>query len=137
MTTQSASTTPATGIGRALLGGLAAGVVAAAVNAALFATGLIDQSVVVPTGDPVSLGPVISLSLIPNVLGGLVLWGVRRAGRTVRLFQIIVVVATVLSFATPFTLPGAPLSMILVLELMHVVAGAAAVFVTPRVAGEA
>lgn len=74
MTTQSASTTT-TGIGRALLGGLAAGVVAAAVNAALFATGLVDQSVVVPTGDPVSLGAVISLSLVPNVLAGLVLWG--------------------------------------------------------------
>jgi len=136
MTTQSASAAT-TGIGRALLGGLAAGVVAAAVNAALFATGLVDQSVVVPTGDPVSLGPVISLSLVPNIIGGLVLWGVLRAGRGVRLFQIIVAVATVLSFVTPFTLPGAPLSMILILELMHVVAGAAAAFVTPRVAGEA
>ncbi len=136
MTTQSASTTT-TGIGRALLGGLAAGVVAAAVNAALFATGLVDQSVVVPTGDPVSLGAVISLSLVPNVLAGLVLWGVLRAGRGVRLYQIIVAVATVLSFVTPFSLPGAPLSMILILELMHVVAGAAAAFVTPRVAGEA
>jgi hypothetical protein len=135
MTTQSASAT--TGIGRALLGGLAAGVVAAAVNAALFATGLIDQSVVVPTGDPVSLGAVISLSLVPNIIGGLVLWGVLRAGRGVRLFQIIVAVVTVLSFVTPFSLPGAPLSMILILELMHVVAGAAAAFVTPRVAGEA
>jgi len=136
MTTQSASAAT-TGIGRALLGGLAAGVVAAAVNAALFATGLVDQSVVVPTGDPVSLGPVISLSLVPNIIGGVVLWGVLRAGRGVRLFQIIVAVATVLSFVTPFTLPGAPLSMILILELMHVVAGAAAAFVTPRVAGEA
>lgn len=54
-----------------------------------------------------------------------------------RLYQIIVAVATVLSFVTPFSLPGAPLSMILILELMHVVAGAAAAFVTPRVAGEA
>ena len=42
--------------------------------------------------------------------------------RPIRTFRIVAAVALVLSFATPLTIPGAPLSMILTLELMHVVA---------------
>ena len=40
----------------------------------------------------------------------------------IRTFRIVAAVVLVLSFATPLTIPGAPLSMILTLELMHVVA---------------
>ena len=136
MTTPSVSarTAASAGLGRALLGGLAAGVVAAVVNAVLFAFGAIDQSVITPMGQSIGLGAVVTLSLVPNIIGGLVLWGVLRAGRSVRLYQIIAVVATVLSFYSPLTLPDAPLGMVLLLEVMHVVAGAAAVFITPRVA---
>ncbi|HVF01469.1 MAG TPA: DUF6069 family protein [Rubrobacteraceae bacterium] len=39
-----------------------------------------------------------------------------------RVFRIVAVVALVLSFATPLTIPGAPTSMVLTLELMHMVA---------------
>ncbi len=44
------------------------------------------------------------------------------ARRPIRTFRIVAAVVLVLSFATPLTIPGAPLSMILTLELMHVVA---------------
>lgn len=44
------------------------------------------------------------------------------AQRPIRTFRIVAAVVLVLSFATPLTIPGAPLSMILTLELMHVVA---------------
>lgn len=131
------SATSSTGIGRALLGGLAAGVVAAVVNAILFAFGLIDPSIATPAGPGITLAPVVVISLVANVVGGLVLWGVLRSGRGVGLFRIIVLVVTVLSLAQPLILSGAPLAMILMLQLMHVVAAAAAWFVTPRVAGEA
>ena len=44
------------------------------------------------------------------------------ARRPIRTFRIVAAVVLVLSFATPLTIPGTPLSMILTLELMHVVA---------------
>jgi hypothetical protein len=43
------------------------------------------------------------------------------ARRPIRTFRIVAAVVLVLSFVTPLTIPGAPLSMILTLELMHVV----------------
>ncbi len=46
------------------------------------------------------------------------------ARRPLRLFRIVAVVALVLSFAMPLTIPDAPLAMILSLEVMHVVAWA-------------
>jgi len=122
-------------LGRALLGGLAAGLVAAVVNALVFALGGIDPNVLAPgVGQPIALPAVILASLLPNVLGGLALWAVLRAGRGVRTFQIIVAVATVLSMLQPLTIPGAQVGMVLTLEVMHLVAGAAAILVTPRVA---
>ena len=48
------------------------------------------------------------------------LWRFTR--RPVRNFVVLAAVLSVLSFVTPLTIPGAPLSMVLVLELMHVVA---------------
>jgi len=42
--------------------------------------------------------------------------------RPIWTFRIVAAVVLVLSFATPLTISGAPLSMILTLELMHVVA---------------
>lgn len=120
-------------LGRALLGGAAAGVVAAIVNALLYATGVIDQSVATPQGQPITLVPVVLFSLVPNVIGGVVFWAMRNTGRPMRLWTVTVTVVTVVSFVTPFTLSGAPLSMVLALIAMHVVAGAAALIVIPTV----
>lgn len=136
MTTPSVSSATSSRLGRLLLAGLVAGVAAAVVNAVLYAFGAIDPDVTTPAGQSITLAPVLLFSVVPNVLGGLVLWAILRSGRTVRLFQIIVAVVTVLSL---LALPplGAPTGMLIVLGLMHLVAGAAAALVTPRFAGEA
>lgn len=57
-----------TSLGRALVGGTAAGILAAVVNALIFATGVIDQSVETPAGGPILLGAVVTFSVVPNVV---------------------------------------------------------------------
>ena len=116
---------------RCLLGGTAAGIVDAVVNAVIYATGVIDPSVETPAGGPIPLGAVVIFSIVPNVIGGAVLWALARRGDPIRLWRIVVVVVTVASFVTPFSLRDAPAAMLIGLLTMHVVAGLAAMFVTP------
>lgn len=122
-------------LGSALLAGLAAGVVAAIVNGLVFATGVIDQSVDTPAGGPIPLAAVVTFSIVPNILGGVVFWAMQRwTSAPLRLWHIVVAVVTVLSFATILQLEGAPMSMLLALAAMHVIAGLAAYVVTPEAA---
>ena len=124
-----------TSLGRALVGGTAAGILAAVVNALIFATGVIDQSVETPAGGPILLGAVVTLSVFPNVIGGAVFWAVqRRASAPLRTWQIVVAIVTLVSFVTILGLEGAPAAMVIALGAMHVIAGAAASVVTPAVA---
>lgn len=51
-----------------------------------------------------------------------------------RVFRIVAVVLLVLSFATPLTIPSAPLSMILSMEVMHVAAWAVIVGLLTKLA---
>ena len=59
----------------------------------------------------------------------------RFTGNPNRWFTIIAVVLLVVSFASPLTLPGAPTMMIVVLEAMHLVAAAAAIYFLRRSQG--
>lgn len=74
------------------------------------------------------LGAVVLFSFVPAILaaGFLALLG-RFSGRPFRVFTVVVVVVFVLSLYTPFSIPGAPVSMIVALLLMHVVAAAVTV----------
>lgn len=122
-------------LGSSLLAGLVAGVVAAIVNGLIFATGLIDQSVETPAGGPIPLSAVLIFSIVPNILGALVFWGLQqRTSAPLRTWHIIVAAVTVLSFVTILGLDGAPVSMMLALAAMHVDAGIAAYVVTPTAA---
>ncbi len=47
-----------------------------------------------------------------------------------RSFRVLATIVLVLSFATPFTTPGAPLAMVATLLLMHVVAAVVVVVVS-------
>jgi len=126
---------PATALGSALLGGTAAGIVAAVVNAFVFATGAIDPSVQTPTGAPIALGAVITFSVVPNIIGGAVFWALQRwTSAPLRMWRIVVAIFTVVSFMGILGLEGAPVTMVLALGAMHVVAGWAAYAVTPAVA---
>lgn len=122
-------------LGSALVGGTAAGVVAATMNALIYATGVIDQSVETPAGGPIPLGAVIIFSILPNIIGGTVYWALhRRVAAPLRTWRIVVAVVTVASFVTILGLEDAPVSMLVALSGMHIIAGAAAYAVTPTVA---
>jgi hypothetical protein len=86
-------------------------------------SGAMPQDFVVNGQGPITLVVVAAVSAQGAVAGAVVYtligWFARRP---VRVFRIVAAVALVLSFATPLTIPGAPTSMVLTLELMHVVA---------------
>lgn len=112
---------------------VAAAVLSAVVNAVIYlvasAAGAFPPEVVLPaSGQPVTLGPVIAMSAA-GALGGAACYALLRlvSRRPETAFRWIAAVVLVLSFATPFTLPGAPAAMIASLELMHVVVAAATV----------
>ncbi len=100
---------------------------AAAANAVLYfvasVLGMMPRDFVVQDSGPITLAPVVFSSVI-GAVGAAVIFVIVAllARRPIRTFRIVAAVVLVLSFATPLTIPGAPLSMILALELMHVVA---------------
>ena len=109
---------------------LLAGVGAAVANTLIYliasAAGAMPQSVLVPgINQPIGPMPVILNSFVPAILAAVFLALLNRfTRRPVRIFRIVAVVVLVVSFVNPFTIPGAPLAMILVLDLMHVIAAA-------------
>lgn len=107
--------------------------VAANILVYLAATGLgfIPRDVLLstPGGEqPLGLTPVIASSAA-GVLGAALVFALIGlfARRPVRSFHFVAAGVLALSFAMPFTIPGAPLEMILSLEAMHVVVWAASV----------
>ena len=111
---------------------------AAAANALVYlvatVVGALPSGFVIPgPGTPLTLGMVVGSTLVPALLAGVVfaLLG-RFTRRPVRNFVVLATVLLVLSFVTPLTIAGAPLSMVVALELMHVVAAVVVVggFVT-------
>ena len=113
--------------------GLIAIVVATVVNAVLYfvgaALGWIPDTVLSPMGLPVTIVPVVASTVVALVVATIVYSILNRfTGNPNRWFTIIAVVVLVVSAASPLTLPGAPVMMIVVLEAMHLVAGIAAIY---------
>lgn len=114
------------------LAALVAAVAAVVANALIYfaasALGFIPQSVLMPTAggeSPLTVGMVAITSFVGAVGAAIVFAGIGLfARRPVRLFHIVAIVVLMLSFATPLTIPGAPVAMVLSLEVMHVVAWA-------------
>ncbi len=112
---------------RLLWVGPLAAISAAIANAVVYivasALGTMPQDFVVEGSGPITLVPVVFSSLIGTAGAAVVFTVVALlAQRPIRTFRIVAAVVLVLSFLTPLTIPKAPLSMILTLELMHVVA---------------
>jgi hypothetical protein len=112
---------------RLLWAGPLAAISAAVANAVVyfvaFALGAMPRDFVVQGSGPITLAPVVFSSLI-GAAGATLVFAVLAllTRRPIRTFRVVAVVVLVLSFATPLTIPGAALPMILTLELMHVVA---------------
>lgn len=115
--------------GRLVPAGLLAAFVAAIANAVVYlvavAAGAMPQDIVVNGQGPITLLMVATMSAFGAVAGTVVYALVGRfARRPVRVFRVVAAVTLVLSFAGPFTIPGAPAAMIATLLLMHVFAAA-------------
>jgi MFS-type transporter involved in bile tolerance (Atg22 family) len=131
------ATTSKSSTGAIWRGGLIAAVVSAVVNAILFligaALGGFPESVISPLGYPITIGVVVIMSIIPVLLGTVAYWLLRRYTNRANLwFGLIVAVVFIGMFSGPLQLPGAPLLMIVLLEIMHVVTAGAAVYFLTR-----
>jgi hypothetical protein len=112
----------------ALLAGLAAALANTLIYYAASGLGFIPQSVLIssPGGEaPLTVAPV-AISSFAGAAGAAAVFAIIGlfSRRPVRLFRIVAAVVLALSFATPLTIPGAPVAMILSLEVMHVAAWA-------------
>ena len=119
--------------GRLVLVALLAAVAAAVANGVVYlaaaAAGAMPQDVVVNGQGPITL-PIVAAASVQGAVAAAVVYALlcRFARRPVRVFRVVAAVVLVLSFVTPFTIPGgAPVPMILALEAMHVVAAAVVV----------
>ena len=113
--------------------GLIAIVVAAVVNAVLYfigaAVGWMPDTVLSPMGLPITIVPVIASTVVALVVATIVYSILNRfTGNPNRWFTIIAVIVLVVSAVSPLSLPGAPTMMIVLLEVMHLVAGIAAIY---------
>lgn len=110
------------------LAAFAAAVANTLIYFAASALGLISQSVLISTAggeSPLTVG-MVAIASIAGAFGAAIVFAVIGifSRRPVRLFRVVALVVLVLSFATPLTIPGAPVAMILSMEIMHVVAWA-------------
>ncbi len=125
--------------GGVIKNGAIAGVIGVVVNAILYfigsAMGAFPETVLNPAGQPITLVPVIIVTLIGAIagtLGYLILSRFMVKPLANRWFTILAVIILIGMAFTPFSLPGAPTSMIVFLEIMHVVIGGALIYFLPK-----
>jgi hypothetical protein len=114
--------------GVALLAAITAAIANTLVYFAASGLGFISRDVLVSTSggeSPITAGMVAGASLAGAVGAAIVFAVVGLLARhPFKLFQWIAVVVLVVSLVPPLTIPGAPVAMILTLEVMHVAAWA-------------
>lgn len=93
------------------------------------ALGAFPGDVFIQPGQTLTIVPVIISSIIGAIGGTAVFAALARfTRRPITLFRIIAAVMLVLSFVTPFSISGAPVAMIIALELMHIATAAIVVW---------
>lgn len=112
-----------------------AGAVAAVINAIVFFladTLGVFEGVVMTIGTTemtFSVVPVVVSSFVFIGIGGVVLWLIDLfSNQPLMLWRNVAVLALLLSFLQPIFLLDAPMDTVIVLELMHIIAGAIAIF---------
>lgn len=117
-------------------GGIAA-LVATIVNAILYyagrGIGAFPLDFITPMGQPITIVTVVLMTVV-TILGGALLYRllVRFTANPNRWFIIATIIVFVLFLPGPITLAGAPVSMMIILELMHVVTAGAAIYYLTR-----
>lgn len=116
-----------TSFGKILGLSLVAGLISTIINVILFfigkAAGFFPDTVLIPNQNaPLNFVNFIISSIVPSLIAGLVMGLIYRfAKKPKKVFNIISIVLLVLSFANPFFIPGAPIMMAVMLNVMHVV----------------
>jgi hypothetical protein len=126
-------------IGSIWKAGIVGAIVAAAINVVLFlvgrALGSFPETALTPMGRPVEAFGAVLFSIL-GVLGGTVVYTIlsrfMATPRANRWFLIIAIVVLVLMIPTPLGIPGAPTSQVILMEIMHLVAGFSAIFFLTR-----
>ena len=116
---------------------IAAGV-SAAVNSVLYfiytAMDIITGDIYIQPNVTMTIVPILISSIVPSILAALVLLGLSKFTKNpYRVFTILSVVLTVLSFYNPYTIPNVTNAYAIALNTMHiVVAGASVYFQKPE-----
>jgi hypothetical protein len=124
-------------IGQIAQAGAMVAVISAVVNAVIYliasAMGFFPSSVVTPAGQPLSIAPVVILSVLGSI-GAAIGYAlcVRFVPNPNRAFLILAVVVFVLMFFAPFGIQNAPIGMLVSLQLTHVVVAGLAVYFLTR-----
>ena len=126
-------------IGEIWKAGLIGAGVAAIINVALYllgrALGSFPATALTPMGRPVDALGAAVLSVF-GVLAGAVVYTILTrlmvTARANRWFLIIAIIVLVLMAPSPLAVPGAPASQIVIMEIMHLVAGISAIYFLTR-----
>ena len=124
-----------TSFGKIILLSLAAGSISAVINVILFfigkASGFFPDTVLIPNQNaPLNFVNFIISSIAPSLIAGLVMGLIYKfAKKPKKIFNIISIVLVLLSFINPFFIPAAPIMMIVILNLMHIVVAGDLMFV--------
>jgi hypothetical protein len=131
-------TTVSTSTGRYPVTVILTAVIAVVANVVIYfiasALGAMPESVLVPPMNlPITIIPVIMATLM-GTLGGAIVFALltRFTKNPVRIFTVIAVLVVIAMGIPPFTLSGAPASMIVALNIMHIVAGVIVVTMLTR-----
>lgn len=119
--------------------GLIGAGVAAIINAVLYllgrALGSFPATALTPMGRPVDVVGTVVVSAV-GVLAGAVVYTILTrlmvTARANRWFLIIAIVVLVLMAPSPLGVPGAPVSQVVIMEIMHLVAGISAIYFLTR-----
>ena len=126
-------------IGEIWKAGLIGAGVAAIINVALYllgrALGSFPSTALTPMGRPVDVVGTVVLSVF-GVLAGAVVYTILTrlldTARANRWFLIIAIIVLGLMAPSPLGIPGAPASQIVIMEIMHLVAGISAIYFLTR-----
>ncbi|MFN8481983.1 MAG: DUF6069 family protein [Anaerolineae bacterium] len=137
MTSPSGGSTQRRPLARIWFNTLIAYVVALVVNAILYfigaALGMMPTSILTPAGAALGLTEIFVVTTAA-MLGAGILFSILNflVRRSDLWFVAIAVVVLVISFTSPLMLPGAPIGMIVLLEIMHIVTAVSAIYFLTR-----
>lgn len=117
--------------------GLLAGAIAAILNVIIYLIskrmGILNDSVLLPGGQPLTLFPVATSTLIMGIIAGLVLYLFSKIFKNpLKIFTVTGVIVLLLSGVGPLVTPNIPGNMVTILELMHLVAGTIIIYYLTR-----